>query len=89
MITLAFTVLIGVIVAAMVPAFQRRLSALYAAEGKRQGMLVETVHGMRTVKALAIEPTQRKLWDQASAVSIAMHFRVGQISITGNAITDF
>jgi subfamily B ATP-binding cassette protein HlyB/CyaB len=89
MITLAFTVLIGVVVAAMIPTFQRRLNALYAAEGQRQAMLVETVHGMRTVKALAIEPTQRKLWDQRSAEAISLHFKVGQISITGNAITDF
>jgi ATP-binding cassette subfamily B protein len=89
MITLAFTMLIGIIVAAMVPTFQRRLSALYSAEGRRQAMLVETVHGMRTVKALALEPTQRKLWDQRSAESISMHFKVGQISITGNALTDF
>jgi ATP-binding cassette subfamily B protein len=89
MITLAFTLAIGAIVAAMVPVFQRRLNLLYTAEGKRQAMLVETVHGMRTVKALAIEPAQRKLWDQRSAEAIAMHFKVGQISITGNAITDF
>ena len=89
MITLAFTILIGAVVAAMVPTFQRRLSALYAAEGKRQAMLVETIHGMRTVKALAIEPTQRKLWDQRSAEAITMHFNVGKISITGNSVTDF
>ena len=69
-------------------AFQRRLQKLYMAEGKRQAMLVETIHGMRTVKALAIEPTQRKLWDQHSAASIGMHFKVGQISIAGNTITD-
>jgi len=89
MITLAFTLLIAIVVAVMVPPFQRRLSALYNAEGKRQAMLVETIHGMRTVKALAIEPAQRKMWDQRSAESIAMHFRVGQISIAGNSITDF
>jgi subfamily B ATP-binding cassette protein HlyB/CyaB len=89
MIVLVFTLLIGAIVMAMVPVFQRRLNALYAAEGQRQSMLVETVHGMRTVKALAIEPTQRRIWDQRSAEAISMHFRVGQISITGNAITDF
>lgn len=89
MITLAFTLLIGAVVASMIPTFQRRLNDLYTAEGRRQAMLVETVHGMRTVKALAIEPTQRKLWDQRSAESIAQHFKVGQISITGNAITDF
>jgi ATP-binding cassette subfamily B protein len=89
LVTLLFTVLIGGVVAGMVPAYQRRLNALYSAEGRRQGMLVETIHGMRTVKALAIEPTQRRLWDQRSAEAITMHFRVGRISITGNSITDF
>lgn len=89
LITLVFTVLIGAVVAAMVPTFQRRLNDLYTAEGERQSMMVETIHGMRTIKALAIEPTQRRLWDQRSAQSINMHFRVGKISITGNAITDF
>jgi ATP-binding cassette subfamily B protein len=89
LVTLAFTVLIGGVVAAMVPTFQRRLNDLYRAEGERQSMMVETIHGMRTVKALAIEPAQRRQWDQRSAQSINMHFRVGKISITGNAITDF
>ncbi|MFM9437540.1 ATP-binding cassette, subfamily B, bacterial HlyB/CyaB [Janthinobacterium sp. CG_23.3] len=89
MIVLLFTALIAGVVMAMVPTFQRRLNALYAAEGQRQAMLVETIHGMRTVKALAIEPSQRRIWDQRSAEAITMHFRVGQISITGNAITDF
>lgn len=89
LITLVFTLLIAGIVAAMVPTFQRRLKDLYMAEGERQSMMVETIHGMRTVKALAIEPTQRRLWDQRSAQSINMHFRVGTLAITGNAITDF
>ncbi|MDR3411073.1 MAG: peptidase domain-containing ABC transporter [Formivibrio sp.] len=89
LITLVFTCLIACVVMAMVPVFQRRLNDLYQAEGVRQSMMVETIHGMRTVKALAIEPTQRRLWDQRSAHSINMHFRVGKISITGNAITDF
>ncbi|MRW90442.1 ATP-binding cassette domain-containing protein [Duganella sp. FT80W] len=89
LIVLLFAGMIGGIVLAMVPTFQRRLNALYAAEGQRQGMLVETIHGMRTVKALAIEPSQRKVWDQRSAEAITMHFRVGQISIAGNSLTDF
>ena len=89
MIVLVFAALIAGVVMAMVPTFQRRLNALYAAEGQRQAMLVETIHGMRTVKALAIEPSQRRVWDQRSAEAITMHFRVGQISIAGNAVTDF
>jgi ATP-binding cassette subfamily B protein len=89
MITLMFTLLIAAVVGGMVPTFNRRLNELYNAEGKRQAMLVEAIHGMRTVKGLAIEPAMRKDWDQRSAEAITMHFRVGRISITGNAITDF
>jgi ATP-binding cassette subfamily B protein len=89
LIVLLFTALIAIVVVSMIPTFQRRLNALYAAEGQRQAMLVEAIHGMRTVKALAIEPSQRRIWDQRSAEAITMHFRVGQISIAGNAITDF
>lgn len=88
-IVLVFTLLIAAIIAGLLPTYRRRLDALYSAEGKRQSLLVETVHGMRTVKALAIEPMQRKAWDQLSAEAITTHFRVGQISISGAAATDF
>lgn len=88
-ITLVFTLLIAGIIAALLPTYRNRLNALYSAEGKRQSMLVETIHGMRTVKALAIEPVQRRIWDQISAEAITMHFRVGKIGITGGAVTDF
>lgn len=89
MIVLLFTLLISGIVAVLVPTFQRRLNDLYTAEGQRQALMVETIHGMRTVKALAIEPMQRRAWDQRSANALNQHFRVGQISIAGNAVTDF
>jgi ATP-binding cassette subfamily B protein len=89
LIVLVFTFMIGGIVAVLVPTYQRRLNDLYTAEGQRQALMVETIHGMRTVKALAIEPMQRRAWDQRSANALNQHFRVGQISITGNAVTDF
>ena len=88
MMVLLFTLMISAIVAVLVPTFQRRLNDLYTAEGQRQALMVETIHGMRTVKALALEPMQRRAWDQRSANAMNMHFRVGQISITGNAVTD-
>jgi ATP-binding cassette subfamily B protein len=88
-VTLAFTLVIAGIILALLPTYRTRLNALYSAEGKRQSMLVETVHGMRTVKALAIEPSQRRTWDQISAQSISMHFRVSKLGITGGTVTDF
>lgn len=87
-IVLVFTLVIAGIIMALLPTYRNRLNALYSAEGRRQSMLVETIHGMRTVKALAIEPSQRRTWDQISAEAITMHFRVGQLGITGGAITD-
>lgn len=89
LIVLMFAIMIAGIIAGLLPTYKRRLDTLYTAEGRRQSLLVETVHGMRTVKALAIEPTQRKLWDQYSAESITRHFAVGKISLGGNAVTDF
>lgn len=88
-VVLVFALLIAGIIAGLLPTYRRRLNQLYVAEGRRQSMLVETVHGMRTVKALAIEPIHRRIWDQISAEAITMHFKVGKLGISGGAITDF
>ncbi|HEY7986468.1 MAG TPA: peptidase domain-containing ABC transporter, partial [Methylophilaceae bacterium] len=88
-ITLVFAALMAGIIIGLLPTYRRRLDELYSAEGKRQSMLVETIHGMRTIKALAIEPAQRRIWDQISAKSIMMHFRVGKLGVIGASITDF
>lgn len=89
LIVLAFTVAIASVIGFLLPTFRRRLDALYSAEGMRQALLVETIHGMRTVKALAIEPAQRRTWDQLSAEAISTHFRVGIVGISGGTVTDF
>lgn len=86
-IVLGFAAMIAVVIALLVGPFRRRLYALYQAEALRQGLLVETVHGMRTVKSLAIEPLQRRVWDDRSAQSVAMRFRVEKISATAQSVT--
>jgi len=81
--------IIAAVIAVLLPTFRRRLDALYSAEGKRQALLVETIHGMRTVKALAIEPKQRRTWEQSSAAAINAHYQVGHLGITGGSLTSF
>jgi ATP-binding cassette subfamily B protein len=88
-VVLFFTALVMGVVVALIGPFRRRLRALYEAEGQRQSMLVESIHGMRTVKALTIEPVQRKYWDQRAAQSVNMHFRVGLVSVSAQALTGF
>lgn len=80
-VVLVFTLITGVIIAFMVPYLQRRLKVLYETDGRRQALLVETIHGMRTVKALALEPQQRREWDEISARTIMMLYQVAKLSL--------
>ncbi len=88
-IVLMFALLLAVIVSLLLPLFKRQLEDLNAAEGQRQAMLVESIHGMRTVKALAIEPALRKNWEEMSARSIMAHFKVSQTGMIGGSIVEF
>ena len=86
-LVLGFAAAIAVVIALLVGPFRRRLYALYQAEALRQGLLVESVHGMRTVKSLSIEPLQKRVWDDRSAQAVAMRFRVEKISATAQSVT--
>ena len=90
-ILLLFCVLIAAVIAAVIVPFRARLTRLYQAEAERQGLLVESIHGMGTVKALALEPRQRRDWEERSAQTVEMHFRVGRLSAlahSGTALLD-
>jgi ATP-binding cassette subfamily B protein len=86
-LVLFFTFLIAAVILLLIAPFKRRLNALYEAEGNRQAMLVETINGMPTVKAMAIEPLLRNQWENKVARAISMQFRVGKISITAKSLT--
>lgn len=86
-IVLLFSALLAINIGVLLGPYRRRLEALYNAEGERQAMLVETIHGIQTVKALSMEPVQRKNWDQSSAQAVAMQFKVGKISIAATTIS--
>ncbi|MGY3604078.1 MULTISPECIES: peptidase domain-containing ABC transporter [unclassified Bradyrhizobium] len=88
-IVLAFTAASGLVVALLMGPFRRRLYNLYQAEGARQALLVETVHGMRTVKSLAMEPMQSRVWDDRCAQSVTMRFGVEKISAAAQSTTGF
>jgi subfamily B ATP-binding cassette protein HlyB/CyaB len=85
-LVLGFSAFTAAVIAALVPIYRRRLRALYEAEGQRQAYLVETIHGMETVKALATEPLRRREWDTRCAQAAQSHFRVGRISTSAQAV---
>jgi ATP-binding cassette subfamily B protein len=86
-IVLVFAGLLALNIGVLLGPYRKRLEALYEAEGERQAMLVETIHGIQTVKALSMEPVQRRNWDQSAAQAVAMQFRVGKISIAATTIS--
>lgn len=88
-IVLGFALLMALVIAALIKPFQRRLHELYQAEGKRQSMLVEAIHGIRTVKSLALEPGQKKKWNDSTAYAISRYFRVSKISLSAKTISQF
>lgn len=87
LVVLFFTFLMAMVIAVLIKPFQARLEELYMAEGKRQGMLVETINGIRTVKSLALEPTQQRKWNDTAAYAITRYFRVAKISLTARTIS--
>ncbi|PPQ38944.1 ATP-binding cassette, subfamily B [Rhodoblastus acidophilus] len=87
LVVLGFAAITGGVVAALMGPFRRRLEALYLAEGARQAQLVETVHGMPTVKALSLEPSQSRDWNDRCAQAATMRFGVEKISAGAQALT--
>ena len=86
-VVLGYSILMALVIAALIKPFQTRLNELYQAEGKRQSMLVESLHGIRTVKSLALEPVEERHWDDTTAYAIKSYFQVGKISITAKSIS--
>ena len=88
-IVLAFAAVIAAITLMIKGSYRDRLTALYKAEGERQSMLVETISGMETVKALAIEPVKRLEWDNRASRAVSLHVGVGRLSYLVNGLSKY
>ncbi len=59
------------LIALIIMCFLKPLRVIYGkvsvAEMQKSSVLIETVHGVRTVKSLALEPQQREMWDRRTA----------------------
>jgi ATP-binding cassette subfamily B protein len=89
LVVLGFAAAIALVIAALVPVFRARLHALYEAEGARQAHLVETLHNMRAVKSLVLEPARGRAWDAAVAGAVRRQLSVGGTGALAGAATQF
>ena len=89
LVVLGFALAIAGCIGALLPVFRTRLNALYAAEAERQAHVVETLHNMRAVKALVLEPRRRKSWEDSLALALRRQWEVGSIGALAAAVTGF
>ncbi len=66
-VVLAICLIICVFLVAMLPTIRRKVAVVVQAEVERGNLLVETVHGIRAVKTLALDAKQRHEWDERVA----------------------
>jgi ATP-binding cassette, subfamily B, bacterial HlyB/CyaB len=71
----AFPFYIG-ISAGATPLFRRRLQEKFNRGAENQAFLVESVTGIETLKAMAVEPQMQRRWEEQLAGYVAASFRV-------------
>lgn len=65
---------------AVVPVLRRRLDVKFARGAENQAMLVETVTGIQTVKASALEPSFGRRWDNQIAAYVSASFKTQNLA---------
>jgi ATP-binding cassette, subfamily B, bacterial HlyB/CyaB len=79
----AFPLYIG-ISAGAAPLFRRRLDEKFNRGSENQAFLVESVTGIETLKAMAVEPQMQRRWEEQLAAYVAASFRVLSLNNTAS-----
>ena len=79
----SFPLFIG-ISAAAAPLFRRRLDEKFNRGSENQAFLVESVTGIETLKAMAVEPQMQRRWEEQLAGYVAASFRVLSLNNTAS-----
>jgi ATP-binding cassette, subfamily B, bacterial HlyB/CyaB len=81
----AFPVYIG-ISAVATPLFRARLDDKFARGAENQAFLVESVTGVETLKAMAVEPRMQRKWEEQLAGYVTASFRVLTLGNTASQL---
>ena len=76
----------GAVSVLLVPAFRARLNEKFARGADNQSFLVESVSGVETVKAMAVEPQFIRRWETQLAAYVGAGFRVNQLGNIGQQL---
>ncbi len=70
--------------AGVTPLFRRRLDEKFHRGAENQAFLVESVTGIETLKAMAVEPQMQRRWEEQLAGYVAASFRVLSLGNTAS-----
>jgi subfamily B ATP-binding cassette protein HlyB/CyaB len=68
----------------VVPVLRGRLNEKFARNAENQALLVETINGIQTVKASALEPILARRWDNQLAAYVSAGFRTQSLANLAN-----
>jgi subfamily B ATP-binding cassette protein HlyB/CyaB len=71
------------------PLFRRRLDEKFRRGAENQAFLVESVTGIETLKAMAVEPQMQHRWEEQLAGYVAASFRVLSLGNTASQLVQF
>ena len=71
---------------AVTPLFRRRLDEKFQRGAENQAFLVESVTGIETLKAMAVEPQMQRRWEEQLAGYVAASFRVLSLGNTASQV---
>ncbi|MBN9087630.1 MAG: type I secretion system permease/ATPase [Reyranella sp.] len=87
LVVLASLPLYAIISAGATPLFRRRLDEKFRLGAENQAFLVESVNGVETLKAMAVEPQMQRRWEEQLANYVAASMRVLQLgNVASNTI---
>jgi subfamily B ATP-binding cassette protein HlyB/CyaB len=84
---IGFVVLVGILYLAVTPELRKRLENKFQMGAQANAYLVESVTGIQTVKALAIEGSMQRKWEESLARYVHSSFKLASMSNVGGAIS--
>ena len=75
--------------AGMTPLFRQRLDEKFRRGAENQAFLVESVTGIETLKAMAVEPQMQRRWEEQLAGYVSASFRVLSLGNTASQLVQF
>jgi subfamily B ATP-binding cassette protein HlyB/CyaB len=86
LMALSFILVLGILYAFVTPEFRNRLQSKFEMGAKSNSYLVETITGVQTVKALAIEGAMHQKWEDNLGTYLRASFRLTSMTNISQAL---